>query len=111
MKQSFSGLNEIVVTFSGAVSVEDIITIGENGMVSKATAEKDIIGVCVSKNADIAGVMIRGAVELNYTGTAPTVGNTSLATAGNNYIKTSTTNQEYLVLSVDTIAKTAVVLL
>jgi len=111
MNLAFSGLGEVVGTFSGSVEVGDITTIGANATVTKAVADKDIMGVCVSKRNSLIGVALRGACELAYTGTAPNVGYNLLVTSGNNAIKVSATGKSFLVLNVDTVAKKAVVLL
>lgn len=111
MNYSFNGLNEAVTTFSGNVSVGDIVVIGDNCSVSKAVADKDIMGVCVSKNYGVVGVMLRGTAEVKYSGAAPVLGYTGLVTAGNNMVKVSESGIKYLVLNVDTANRIAVILL
>lgn len=111
MKLSFNGLNQIVASFNGSVSVGDIITLNNNGIVKKAVADKDIHGVCVSNNGTVVGVQLKGSVTLPYTGTAPTVGYCVLQTAGNNAVKAASNGQAYLVLSVNTDSQTTTILL
>lgn len=111
MNLAFSGLGEVVGTFSGSVEVGDIITIGANASVTKAVADKDIMGVCVSTRGKLVGIAIRGTCELAYTGTAPNVGYNLLNTSGDNAIKVSASGKSFLVLNVDTVTKKVVVLL
>lgn len=111
MSLSFNGIGETVITFNGDVKVGDIVVIEENSTVVKALADKDITGVCVSTNKDIAGVLIRGVVTLKYSGAAPMLGYNSLVTAGSNQVKVSTSGMKYLVLDVDTTKKDVTVML
>lgn len=111
MKLSFSGLGEVVATFSGNVKVGDIVSIGDNESVAKANADKDFIGVCVSNNSKLAGILLKGAVTVSYTGAAPTVGYVGLVTAGSNAVKVAVDAKKTLVLSVDTVHKTVTVML
>lgn len=111
MSLSFKGIGETVITFNGYADVGDIVNIEGNSTVSKALADKDIIGVCVSTNNDIVGVLIKGVVTLKYTGNAPTLGYNSLVTAGSNSVKVSASGIKYLVLDLNTTTKDVTILL
>ena len=111
MELSFNGFNRQTATFAGNVEIGDLVTISGNGEVSKAAADAELIGVCVSKRNGIAGIQLTGAATLFYTGTAPALGMTALLTAGGNAVKTGSSGGNHLVVSVDTSAKTAVVIL
>ena len=64
-------------------------------------------GVPVNVNGGYAGVQLSGVVTMPYTGTdAPAVGYAALASDGADGVKASTKGNTYLVLSVNTTAKT-----
>lgn len=111
MKYSFNGLGETVATFNGSVSRGDIVTIGDNDTVAKASTDKELIGVCVSTNGDVVGIQLKGAVTLKYTGTAPMPGYVGFLTAGTNQVKVSPDARKVLVLRVNSVDKTVTVLL
>lgn len=111
MKLSFSGLGEVVATFEGNVQIGDIVAIGNNGSVSKAGADKDFVGVCVSARNKLCGIILRGVVTVKYAGTAPSVGLCGLVTDGSNFVKVSANADKRLVLCTDTVNKTITVLL
>jgi hypothetical protein len=111
MSQNFNGLHEAVATFKGNVNVGTFVTFLSNGVVAEAEADKDIIGYCVSRRKDLAGVQLRGAVTVGYTGTAPTLGYCNLLTATSTSVKVSSSGKTFLVLEVDTTKKSVTILL
>lgn len=113
MNLTFNGLNEVVATFNcpSQIQVGDVVTLIANDTVSKAAANNELIGTCVSKNGVIVGVMLHGVAELDYTGTAPTLGYNKLLTDGSNKIKIEETGRPCLVLSVNTANLKATILL
>ena len=80
------------------------VAVSANDTVSSAGADAKFCGVGVNVNGGYAGVQLCGAVTLPYTGTeAPAVGYAALAAGG---VKVSTKGNNYLVLNVNTAAKT-----
>lgn len=111
MELSYNGFGRQVASFTGSVAVGDLVSLSGSGTVAKASADKPLVGVCVSKRGELAGVQLRGAVTIGYTGAAPAPGKAALVTAGNNLVKTAATGDALLVLAVDADRKTCTVLL
>lgn len=110
----FNGIGEIAATFSGACEKGDIVTLSAPKTAVKAAAGQGVCGVCVSKGTGIVGVCVGGMVTVAYTGTAPVVGYAELTAAGGNAVKVAATGDvkiTRLVVDVDTVAKTATILL
>ena len=82
MNVGFEGIGRTVATFACKAGEEDtlpavgdVVTLSASGEVKKSAAKEHFAGVCVSRNGGYAGVQIRGAITLPYTGdSAPTVG-------------------------------------
>ncbi|WMJ23726.1 hypothetical protein RBG61_03430 [Paludicola sp. MB14-C6] len=111
MSQMYNGLNEAIATFNGNAEIGELITIASNGVAIKAASDKDIIGVCISKRCELNGIQLRGAVTVNYTGTAPVLGYNNLQTASPTSVKVSASGRAYLVLNVDSTTKQVTILL
>lgn len=116
MKVSFEGIGETVATFynSGAAA-GDAVKLSANGTVTKAAAGERFMGVCISAETDFAAVQLTGVETMPYTGTAPTVGYGYLLSDGAGGVKVDSAatkvGGEYLILEVDTAAKTAAFIL
>ena len=111
MELSYNGFGQQVASFTGSVAVGDLVSLSGSGAVAKAAADQPLVGVCVSRRDGLAGVQLRGAVTLGYTGAAPTPGRAILVTAGGNQVKTAASGDSVLVLAVDSDRKTCTVLL
>ncbi len=118
MQVGFEGIGRVVATFAckeeeenSVIKIGDVVSMSGNGEVKKAAAKDLPAGVCVSRNGGYAGVQLKGAVTLPYTGTAPQVGYNILAADGNNGVTVSTTGLQRLVLAVDTANTSATILL
>lgn len=117
MNLTFNGLDEAVATFScpSPIQIGDVVTLTANGTVVKATADKDLVGTCVSKSGTIVGIMLRGVAELGYNDTAPAtapkLGLNTFVTDGANKVKAITTGRPCLALSVNTTTKKVTILL
>ena len=117
MKISFEGIGEVVATFlkdSSAVKPGHVVCLADNETVGLGTAGKVPCGVAATVAKDgYVSVQIGGLAEVGYSGTtAPTVGWSMLAADGAGGVKVVTSNgRSYLTVSVDTTAKTAVVML
>ena len=104
MSVSTKGFCENVLTLKAA---SGLTAVSANDTVSSAGADAKFCGVGVNVNGGYAGVQLCGAVTLPYTGTeAPAVGYAALAADGAGGVKVSTKGNNYLVLNVNTAAKT-----
>ena len=110
---NYNQIGDVTATFriNGTVKVGDLVTMAENSTVKAATADAQVIGVCVSKNGDYAGVQIRGGVTVACSDSTLTVGYHPLKAAADNKIALGTAGAEHLVVAVDTTAQTAMVIL
>ncbi len=105
----FKGFGENVLTFKcdKSTGVGSTVKMTSSGTVTLAADGDIFAGVCLNIRDGYAAVQLCGYCEMTYTGTAPAVGYTKLASAGSDGVKTSTTGREYLVIGVDTDNKTA----
>jgi hypothetical protein len=90
MSISFAGLDQMVVTFSG----EDVtpgypVVLESNGTVKNADAEEVPVGIAVSHREGCTGVLLRGYVEMSYSGNAPGLGWTELQANGIGGLRTA----------------------
>ena len=106
MSVSTKGFCENVLTLKAASGLK-AGAVSANDTVSAAGADAKFCGVSVNVNGGYAGVQLSGVVTMPYTGTdAPAVGYAALASDGADGVKASTKGNTYLVLSVNTTAKT-----
>lgn len=110
MKVSLNGFGENIATFEtqGTVTAGTPVMVTANGKV--AAADGDFCGVCTNVRNGYAAVQLRGYVTLPYT-TQPTVGYDKLSADSGKITADDTNGREYLVIDVDTTAKTAGILL
>mgnify|MGYP000862496032 FL=1 len=111
MSISFGGIGEYAATFHNSSSAPAVagkaVKISGNGEVSACSAGDNIAGVCISAGAQFAAVQLRGFVKLPYSGAAPNLGYCRLSADSGGGVKTDSSGREYLVVEVDTSAKTA----
>ena len=109
MKVAFEEIGHLSATFA--------LANGEPGKVCKMSASGTVTqcgdgdtfcGVIETARNGIAGVQLHGFAELPYTGSAPAVGFTNLQADAAGGIKAAGTHA-YLVVSVDTVHKTAMI--
>ncbi len=90
---------------------------GDLGVVCKPSSNKGVedcndgdnfCGIIRSIHHGFAGVQLEGFAQVDYTGNALSVGYATLCANGSGGVK-SGAGREYLVVSVDTIQKTAVI--
>lgn len=107
----FEGVGQVAATFqAAAVEPGQAVTLTAGSTVGLGTAGAALCGVALSGvRGGVAAVQIGGLAEVGYTGTAPTVGWNELACDGQGGVKTAEGGAKYLVLSVDTDRKTAVI--
>ena len=110
MSVAFDGMDNLVVTFrcSGTVEAGSPVILSANDTVADGGTGKVPIGVLLQKRGNYAAVQIRGYVTLPYTGTsAPAAGWGKLAAdAAGGVAVAATGGREYLIVNVDTAAKT-----
>lgn len=108
MAISFDAIGERYVTFFAGQTAEDgkLCKMTANGTVGKCAANDAFCGVITQVRGGTASVLMSGYVELPYTGTAPSVGYCVLAAGGADSVKTAESGKSYLVVNVDTTAKT-----
>ncbi|MDF2567118.1 MAG: hypothetical protein K0R90_574 [Oscillospiraceae bacterium] len=113
MSISFGGVGQTVVTLEckTGISIGDIVSMKDNNEVQAAVVDEKFVGVCVSKNGTYAGIQIKGAVTVKYSGTAPTVGYQTLAAGADNTVAVKPTGITYLVVNVNSTEKTATIIL
>lgn len=101
MNIKFSGFNENVLTFEcvGTLNPGDLVKVSASCKVTKASANDDFIGVCVSVRNGYAAVQIAGYVEVAKSGTI-TVGYNKLV-AASAAVKTAESGIDRLVIYVD----------
>ena len=109
MKVSFEEIGRISASFA--------CTEGQAGQVCKIGADSKVVpcldgdkfcGMVESLRKGAAAVQLHGFCRLPYTGAAPALGYTALQANGQGGVKAAGT-KEYLVVSVDTVRKTAVI--
>lgn len=77
-----------------------------NDTVANSAAGGEFCGVIAGVRRGLATVQYHGFVTLPYSGTAPAVGYGILAADGIGGVKTATAGRSYLIVHVDTAAKT-----
>ena len=114
MKISYEGMGQWAATFAcGDVDVGEAVKVSENDTVAACSADDAFCGVVFAKarTGDACTVQLGGAVEVPYSGTAPTVGYAALAADGSGGVKVAAGAKERLVLAVDSAAGKAVIVL
>ena len=110
MKSSFEGIGQWAATFSCGSDVAEgqVVKISENGKVAACSADEAFAGVVMAVGRDGAAcsVALGGIVAATYSGSDPALGWTGLAADGTGGVKASEAGREYLVMEVDSTAKT-----
>lgn len=107
MKVSFEGIGEQVVSFAASGTVKgNFVKMSANGTVAACSAGDGFVGYCIEADGGFADVQTAGFITCPYTGTAPTVGYSILVADTAGKVKGAQSGREYLVLTVDTTAKT-----
>ncbi|MEG2988529.1 MAG: hypothetical protein RR807_03900 [Oscillospiraceae bacterium] len=114
MKVSFEGIGEVAVTCFAAETLAkgDVVKMTGNATVGVCVANDGFCGVAMNgMEGGTAAVQMGGCCTVKYSGTAPTVGWTKISADGAKGVKAdaTATGTAYLILSVDTAAKTAVI--
>lgn len=112
MSVSFGGFNANTATFRTAADLESgcAVKISESDTVAACGDGEAFCGFVINGEGGYASVQLSGAVTAPYTGSDPTLGYAKLASDGKG-VKAATSGREYLVLSVDSTAKTVTFLM
>jgi hypothetical protein len=113
MSIAFNGIGEVMATFltQGEVTGGIPVKLASNATVTPCTSGEAFLGIALEPRDGAAAVQIGGFVTVPYTGTAPKVGRVTLAADGSGGVTVSSGGVSLPVVSVDTIAQTAVIYL
>lgn len=109
MAISFDAIGEKYVTFYAHTGAKkgDVCKMTANAEVGACSADDDFIGVITQVRGAVASVLLGGYTELSYSGnTAPSVGFCTLTADGEGGVQVDEDGRSFLVVSVDTAAKT-----
>ena len=112
MSISYEGIGEWCATFGcGAVNEGDVVKVSASGTVAKCGEGDDFCGVvrAVAHDGKACTVQLGGLAKVKYSGTAPAAGYAALAADGKGGVSApgeSESGSSYLVLAVDSAAKT-----
>lgn len=107
MAVSFGGFNENTATFkvSGEITDGMPVKMSESGTVAACADGDAFCGICRNGDEAYAAVQLSGAAKMTYSGTDPVCGYAKLAASAEG-VQASDGGREYLVVEVDTQAKT-----
>ena len=109
MNVSFEEIGRLAVTFADSgCKAGQVCKVSENGTVAPCAADEIFCGVVEGVRGGHAAVRVAGFTTVSYTGTAPGLNYVNLCADGNGGVKAGT-GREYLVVSVDENAETAVI--
>ena len=108
MNVSFEEIGRLAVTFGheGCVAGQ-VCKVSANGTVAPCAAGDKLCGIVEGVRGDYAAVQVAGFAEVPYSGSVA-LGHVSLCADGSGGVKAGA-GREYLVVSVDENAKTAVI--
>jgi len=100
---NYNGFHQQIATFAVApdsgVEPGAFVKLSGSGEVAPAADGETFIGLCVSLRGGCAGVQLCGAVECPFSGAAPALGYTALASGGEGTVKSAASGRDYLVLA------------
>ncbi|SFP19136.1 hypothetical protein SAMN05216343_10449 [Oscillibacter sp. PC13] len=113
MKLSYEGIGQWAATFAcSGVSEGEMVKLSANGTVAGCGDGDGFCGMVLSlsRGGDACAVALGGMVTAGYTvetdGAAPSLGWATLASDGSGGVKAAASGRSYLVVDVDTSAKT-----
>ena len=110
MNVSYEQIGHLSVTIpAGTCQAGQVCKVGTDGKAASCSAGDRFCGVAEVIRGDYAGVQIHGFAGVSYTGTAPTLGYVNLSANGSGGVKVDSSGVSYLVLEVDTAAKTVTI--
>ncbi len=108
MKLSYEAIGRQMATFLADPGAQagDMCIFTDSNTVANPDADDDFCGYIMDIAKDGgAAVVLRGYIEMPYTGTAPLLGWSGLASDGDGAVKASATARQYLVINVRTADK------
>ena len=113
MNVSFNGIGDKLVTFlNNGAEKGEVVKVSAAGTVAPCSDDDVFDGVAVFVDGGYAGVRLRGFVTVSYSGAAPSVGHSLLLADGSGGVAVDNSDgRDYLVVDVDTTAKTATILM
>ena len=109
MSVSFHGIGQVCATFLGTEG--QVVKVSTAATVAPCENGDSFCGVAMCVKDDACAVQVAGFVTVPYSSTEPTPGYAKLSADGTGGVKTNEGGREYLVVSVDTAAKTVTILL
>ncbi len=109
MSVSFHGIGQVCATFLGTGTEGQVVSTAAT--VAPCENGDSFCGVAMCVKDDACAVQVAGFVTVPYSSTEPTPGYAKLSADGTGGVKTDEGGREYLVVSVDTAAKTVTILL
>ena len=110
MKLSFEGIGQWAATFACDGAAEgELVKLTANGTVGACSAGDPFCGqvLSVARTGDACTVALGGMVTAGYSGSAvPAIGWCALSSDGDGGVKADSAGRAYLVVDVDTAAKT-----
>ena len=108
MNVSFSGFNEKSITFTADESVTcgAPVKVSDNGTVTACADGDNFCGVVTDVRSGYATVQMSGYVKMNYSGSVPALGYTSLAAGASGTVCASEDGRVHLVTDIDKTAST-----
>ena len=110
MNVSFEEIGRLAVTFGheGCLAGQ-VCKVSANGTVAPCAAGDKLCGIVEGVRGDYAAVQVAGFAEVSYSGSVA-LGHVSLCADGSGGVKAGA-GREYLVVSVDENAQTAIIML
>lgn len=109
MNVSFEDIGHLAVTFAAeGCEAGQVCRLTDSGTVGPCAEGDSFCGVVEGLRKGFAAVQVEGFARVGFTAPAPAVGYGSLCADGNGGVKTGS-GREYLVVSVDASAQTAII--
>ncbi len=102
MRVYYEGIGKLTISVpaGSGLAVGQVCKLGTDGKAAPGAAGDKILGVVESLRDGLAGVIVRGAVTVSLSGTAPQPGYAALAADGQGGLKTASGGRETMVLAV-----------
>lgn len=110
MSISYDEIGALHVTVPAGTCVEGkICKVGTDGKAAAAASGDKFCGVAKVVKNGLASVQLHGFATVSYSGNAPAMGITALSADGTGGVKSDSIGRSYLIVAVDTVAKTATI--
>ena len=110
MSISFHGIGQVCATFLGSnINEGHVVKMSASGTVAACSDGDSFCGVAACCKDDACSVQVDGFATIGYSGTAPAAGWNNLSANGSGGVKVTADGRSYLVIAVDTNAKTVTI--